>query len=66
MTDVALAWGFVHFGWFSQDYRRLFGETPSQTLHRGRVDPGSTVRGFGDPRQRQGTYETGELAVYAM
>jgi AraC family transcriptional regulator, ethanolamine operon transcriptional activator len=37
VTDVALDWGFVHFGWFSQDYRRLFGETPSQTLQRGRV-----------------------------
>jgi AraC family ethanolamine operon transcriptional activator len=34
VTDVALDWGFLHFGWFSQDYRRLFGETPSQTLHR--------------------------------
>lgn len=38
VTDVALDWGFLHFGWFSQDYRRLFGETPSQTLQRGR-DP---------------------------
>jgi AraC family ethanolamine operon transcriptional activator len=36
VTDVALDWGFVHFGWFSQDYRHLFGETPSQTLRRGR------------------------------
>ena len=36
VTDVALDWGFVHFGWFSQDYRRLFGETPSQTLRRRR------------------------------
>ena len=32
VTDVALDWGFVHLGWFSQDYRRHFGETPSQTL----------------------------------
>ena len=36
VTDVALDWGFLHFGWFSQDYRRLFGETPSQTLKRSR------------------------------
>jgi AraC family transcriptional regulator, ethanolamine operon transcriptional activator len=36
VTDVALDWGFLHFGWFSQDYKRLFGETPSETLHRGR------------------------------
>src|SRR5215510_12772793 len=39
VTDVALDWGFLHFGWFSQDYRRLFGETPSQTLHRGHEQP---------------------------
>ena len=37
VTDVALDWGFGHFGWFSQDYRRLFGETPLQTLRRGRA-----------------------------
>jgi AraC family ethanolamine operon transcriptional activator len=37
VTDVALDWGFLHFGWFSQDYRRLFGETPSQTLQRARA-----------------------------
>jgi AraC family ethanolamine operon transcriptional activator len=40
VTDVALDWGFVHFGWFSQDYRRLFAETPSQTLQRGRLEAG--------------------------
>ena len=34
VTDVALDYGFLHFGWFSQDYRRLFGETPRQTLQR--------------------------------
>jgi AraC family ethanolamine operon transcriptional activator len=37
VTDIALDWGFLHFGWFSQDYRRLFGETPSQTLQRARL-----------------------------
>jgi len=37
VTDVALDWGFEHFGWFSQDYRRLFGEAPSDTLHRGQA-----------------------------
>jgi AraC family ethanolamine operon transcriptional activator len=40
VTDVALDWGFLHFGWFSQDYRRLFDETPSQTLQRGRAEAG--------------------------
>jgi AraC family ethanolamine operon transcriptional activator len=37
VTEVALDWGFGHFGWFSRDYRRLFGETPRETLHRGRA-----------------------------
>jgi len=63
VTDVALDWGFVHFGWFSQDYRRLFGETPSQTRHRGRMEGG---RGFRYPPHRPGTPEARELAVYAM
>lgn len=35
VTDVALRWGFLHFGWFSHDYRQSFGETPSATLRRG-------------------------------
>ncbi len=34
VTDVALYWGFLHFGWFSHDYRRFWGETPSETLRR--------------------------------
>ena len=28
----AEAWGFWHMGQFSRDYRRMFGELPSQTL----------------------------------
>jgi AraC-like DNA-binding protein len=31
---VALSLGLLHQGRFATDYRRLFGETPSQTLHR--------------------------------
>jgi AraC family ethanolamine operon transcriptional activator len=38
VTDVALDWGFQHFGWFSQDYRRLFAETPSHTLQQSREE----------------------------
>jgi transcriptional regulator GlxA family with amidase domain len=34
VTDVALRWGFLHFGWFAHDYRQSFGETPSATLRR--------------------------------
>jgi AraC family transcriptional regulator, ethanolamine operon transcriptional activator len=34
VMDVAMRWGFFHAGWFSQDYRQQFGETPSATLRR--------------------------------
>jgi AraC family ethanolamine operon transcriptional activator len=30
--DIASRWGFWHMGQFSQDYKRLFGELPSETL----------------------------------
>ena len=29
--DLAARWGFWHMGHFSQDYKALFGETPSHT-----------------------------------
>lgn len=29
---LALRWGFLNAGHFARDYRRLFGELPSQTL----------------------------------
>jgi AraC-like DNA-binding protein len=32
VTAVANRWGFVHLGRFAQQYRQLFGETPSETL----------------------------------
>jgi AraC-like DNA-binding protein len=31
VTDVAMRWGFFHFGRFAQQYRNLFGELPSKT-----------------------------------
>ena len=34
IMDVALSCGFPHFGRFSIEYRRRYGETPSQTLKR--------------------------------
>lgn len=34
VTDIATRWGFFHLGRFSQYYRDLFGEQPSQTLAR--------------------------------
>ncbi len=32
ITDVAMNWGFWHFGEFSRAYKNCFGETPSRTL----------------------------------
>jgi AraC-like DNA-binding protein len=33
VTQVAMRYGFNHFGRFSVEYRREFGESPSETLH---------------------------------
>lgn len=35
VQDVAARWGFWHLSHFAADYRRMFGELPSQTLRRG-------------------------------
>jgi AraC-like DNA-binding protein len=34
VSSVAMNWGFSHLGRFANDYKQLFGETPSQTLKR--------------------------------
>lgn len=34
VSEAATYWGFWHFGRFSQDYRQLFGELPSETYRR--------------------------------
>ncbi|GAB6068952.1 HTH-type transcriptional regulator EutR [Thiomicrorhabdus hydrogeniphila] len=34
VVEVAETWGFTHAGQFSTDYKKLFGELPSQTLHK--------------------------------
>ena len=36
VTDVAMRWGFWHFGEFSRAYKNCFGEVPSQTLRQAR------------------------------
>jgi AraC-like DNA-binding protein len=36
VAAIASQWGFSHLGRFAQDYNRLFGELPSQTLERAR------------------------------
>jgi AraC family ethanolamine operon transcriptional activator len=35
VTSIAARFGFWQFGRFAGQYRRLFGEKPSETLHRG-------------------------------
>ncbi len=32
ISDIAMRWGFLHLGRFSEDYRRLFRERPTDTL----------------------------------
>jgi AraC-like DNA-binding protein len=39
VTDIAMSWGFTHMGRFSTEYRRRFGESPSQTLKKRRRSP---------------------------
>ena len=34
VVDIANQWGFWHMGQFANDYRRQFGELPSETLSR--------------------------------
>jgi AraC family transcriptional regulator, ethanolamine operon transcriptional activator len=34
VTQAASQWGFWHLGYFSRDYRKMFGELPSQTFRR--------------------------------
>ncbi|MGY0572602.1 helix-turn-helix domain-containing protein [Bradyrhizobium sp. RDM12] len=33
VTEIATSFGFVELGRFSVEYRKLFGESPSKTLH---------------------------------
>ncbi|NIB38531.1 AraC family transcriptional regulator [Pseudomaricurvus alkylphenolicus] len=36
--DIAARWGFFHLSNFSKDFRNEFGELPSETLHRSRLE----------------------------
>ena len=47
IADVANRWGFWHLGQFAADYRRQFGELPSETLRRRRVAGRTGGRGHG-------------------
>lgn len=44
VTKVATQYGLTHFGRFSVQYRRCFGESPSATLRRGRAVAVSQAR----------------------
>jgi len=33
VSDIAIKWGFTHFGRFAKEYRSLFGVLPSETLN---------------------------------
>ncbi len=37
VTTIAVQWGFCHLGRFSVEYRKRYGERPSETLRRGRA-----------------------------
>jgi len=37
IAEVAMRWSFWHLGRFSESYRQLFKELPSETLKRGRA-----------------------------
>jgi hypothetical protein len=37
VTEIALRWGFTHMGGFSVEYRKRFGESPSETLRRRKI-----------------------------
>jgi AraC-like DNA-binding protein len=37
LTELAMEFGFFHLGRFSEQYRKQFGELPSETLKRRRL-----------------------------
>ena len=41
ITEIAASWGFGHMGRFSVEYRKRFGESPSQTLRTRKPSPRS-------------------------
>ncbi len=44
VSETAVRWGFFQLGYFARSYRFMFGESPRETLKRGRDARGSRVR----------------------
>ena len=44
LTQLAMQWGFFHYGRFAQYYGERFGERPQDTLRRSRADAGAPPR----------------------
>ena len=66
VTEVAQAYGFTHFGRFSAQYRRCFGEAPSATLRRARVANSSerrVMRSSGDGEARALSLDSSRSAL---
>jgi AraC-like DNA-binding protein len=65
VTEIATSFGFVELGRFSVEYRKAFGECPSQTLHRTSPDRTLAVKWVEPPEQPPfGSLRTRE--VFAM
>ncbi len=65
VTQIAMYFGFVELGRFSVEYRRMFGERPSQTLCRSHQSRGETLirdtcagAGSGGSESKDGSQET--------
>jgi transcriptional regulator GlxA family with amidase domain len=44
VTAVASHWGFLHMSRFAEQYRQLFGESPSETLKNGLTESAEAPR----------------------
>jgi transcriptional regulator GlxA family with amidase domain len=54
VTQIAIRWGFLHFGWFAHDYQLRFGELPSQTLRQLSCDDDDDVQQPSKSLQNEG------------
>jgi len=73
VTEVAMRFDFNHFGRFAQEYRRHFGEAPSVTLRRSRIDrlkrrnrPGDDAPTRDVPVAQRGSRDRPSIAVLPL